>query len=132
MGLVWYAALGGGAGSACRFLLSRALQGRDPASFPAGTLAVNVLGSLVIGYLLRHAAGAGSFSDTHRALLAAGFCGGFTTFSAFSIETLMLIQAGDWRRAALNVALNVVLSIGAAAAGYALASRWAGVTAAPR
>ena len=131
MSLVWYAALGGGAGSAARFLVTRALQGKDVTVFPSGTLAVNVAGSLLIGDLLRSATGSGGPAEPTRVLLIAGFCGGFTTFSAFSIETLLLMQAGDWRRAALNILLNVALSIGAAGLGFAVARQLLGARALP-
>ena len=131
MGLIWYAALGGGAGSAVRFLVTRALQGKDLTAFPTGTLVVNVAGSLLIGALLRAATGPGGLAEPTRVLLVAGFCGGFTTFSAFSIETLQLMHAGDWRKAALNVALSVALSIGAAALGFAAARQFIGARAVP-
>ena len=127
MGLVWYVAIGGAAGSAFRFLVTGALQGRagGAAGFPLGTLVVNVAGSLLLGFVLRHGIGdgGGGMSVEARALLGAGFCGGFTTFSAFGVETLGLIQAGDWRRAALSAGLSVALSLAAAALGFALSGR---------
>ena len=125
MGLVWYVAIGGAAGSALRFLVTGALGGRagDAPGFPTGTLVVNVAGSLLLGVILRHAGGGGGMSAEARALLGAGFCGGFTTFSAFSVETLALIEGGDWRRAALYAALSVALSLAAAAIGFSVSSR---------
>jgi CrcB protein len=84
-------ALGGGAGAAARFGVSQALAGRD--GFPWATFAINVAGSLLLGILM----GAFPSGDAWRvrALLAAGFCGGFTTFSTFSYETLVLLQRGS-------------------------------------
>jgi fluoride exporter len=127
MGLVWFVAIGGAAGSALRFLLTGMLQGRaaGAAGFPTGTLVVNVAGSLLLGFILRHAVGGGDggLGVEARALLGAGFCGGFTTFSAFSVETLGLIEAGDWRRAALYAGLSVGLSLAAAALGFAAGGR---------
>ena len=84
-------ALGGGAGAAARFGVSQALAGRG--GFPWATLAINVAGSLLLGILM------GAFPSAEawrvRALLTAGFCGGFTTFSAFSYEMLLLLQRGS-------------------------------------
>jgi len=94
-------------------------------AFPIGTLAVNVSGSFIAGFLLRYFMNV----QTHpmlRAALIVGFCGGFTTFSAFTTETLGLIEGGEHGRAAVYVAASVALSLMAVFAGFA-----AGVVAVP-
>ena len=111
-------ALGGAAGTMARVGL-HALLGPWSARFPFATLLINVSGSFVIGWL----AGEGSplaSAPTMRLALTVGFCGGFTTFSAFSLETVRLIQRGDIGRAALYAGVSVLLSVGAAALGLAL------------
>ena len=128
MNLVWYVALGSAVGGASRFALSTFLQQRAATAFPIGTLVVNVTGSLLLGFILRYALGSPSISAETRALLTVGFCGGYTTFSTFSYETLKLVEDGDYRRAALYVTLSVVLAlaatfIGMMAAGELLEAR---------
>ena len=113
-------ALGSAAGGVARWLVSSALA-RPGADWPAGTLAVNVAGSLVIGVLARRLLG----PDVGLAwlLLATGFCGGFTTFSTFSLETMRLVQDGKAGRAMLYVVASVGLSLGATVAGWAMGRR---------
>jgi fluoride exporter len=106
-------AIGGAAGSVARYLLSGALQERTSSFFPVGTLAVNVSGCLAIGFLMRLVLDTGEFSPTLRALLTTGFCGGFTTFSAFAWETIGAAEEGAWRRAVAYAGGSVVLGIGA-------------------
>ncbi|MBU9697137.1 fluoride efflux transporter CrcB [Rhodobacteraceae bacterium HSP-20] len=109
-------ALGGAAGSVARFLVVGGV-GRVVPGWPLGTLAVNVAGSLAIGVLY--------VLLTQRVqiapLLVAGFLGGFTTFSAFSLDTLKLWEGGQAMQAALYVAASVILSLAAVALGAALA-----------
>jgi fluoride exporter len=119
--LLLYVALGSAVGGVSRFVLGSAVQARTPGLLPAGTLAVNVIGSFLVAFVLRYAADTPAISPEARALLATGFCGGFTTFSAFSYETLRLVQEGDYGRAALNVFLNLVLSLMFAVAGFVAA-----------
>lgn len=105
--LLWIA-LGGAAGSVLRALVSFAL----PARFPWATLLVNVVGSFLIGWLMTRLGGLepGPFVRWH-ALLVVGFCGGFTTFSTFSWQTLEQMQRGQWLLALGNVLLSVVLCL---------------------
>ncbi|MGH9750294.1 MAG: fluoride efflux transporter CrcB [Candidatus Polarisedimenticolia bacterium] len=108
---------GGFAGSVARFLLGGWVQGRWSGTFPAGTLAVNVLGCLAIGGLSELAEARAFLSPEARALVVVGFLGGFTTFSAFGNETFNMLRDGAWGVAAANVALNVVPSLTAVWAG---------------
>jgi CrcB protein len=108
-------ALGGAAGSALRHLVSVAALAALGPAFPWGTLAVNILGSAAIGV----AAGAG-LEGPARLLLVTGFLGGFTTFSAFSLETGLLLERHP-ALAALYVAASVLLGLGAFALAWMLA-----------
>jgi CrcB protein len=110
MRLVWYVALGGAIGSAARYLVGVAVQSRSGLDFPVGTLLVNLTGCVLLGFLIHYTLGTPVSAEV-RALLTTGLCGGYTTFSTFSYETVSLIQDGDWRRAALYVGLSVVGSL---------------------
>lgn len=110
---------GGAAGSIVHYLLSGGiLAGQTLLGFPAGTFTVNAAGSLLIGILLE-----ASVSETLGWLLIVGFCGGFTTFSAFSADTVRLLRAGCYNAAAIYVALSVAVCIVFAALGM-----WIGTT----
>ena len=110
---------GGAAGSIVRYLLSGGiLAGQTLLGFPAGTFTVNAAGSLLIGIQLE-----ASVSETLGWLLIVGFCGGFTTFSAFSADTVRLLRAGCYNAAAIYVALSVAVCIVFAALGM-----WIGTT----
>ncbi len=114
--LVWIA-LGGAAGSVARAMVALSL----PARFPWATLFVNVLGSLLIGWLMaRLGPIEGGTAASLRSLLIAGFCGGFTTFSTFSWQTLEQMQKGQWGAAAANVLLSVSLCLLAVWLGFRL------------
>jgi CrcB protein len=108
MRVIWYVALGGAVGSVIRYLVTFAVQGRTGLEFPVGTLLVNLSGCLVLGFLIHYALATPAITPEVRALLTTGLCGGYTTFSTFSYETVALIQDGDWRRAMLYVGLSVV------------------------
>jgi CrcB protein len=111
MRLVWYVALGGAVGSVSRYLIGLAIQGRTGMDFPVGTLLVNLSGCLLLGFLVHYALATPAITPEVSALLTTGFCGGYTTFSTFSYETVALLQDGDWRRATLYVSLSVVGSV---------------------
>jgi len=116
----WYVALGS-AGGVARFALATIVQQRVGPDFPVGTLVVNVSGSLLLGFLLRYSLGTVAISPEVRALLTTGFCGGYTTFSTFSYDTMLLLEDGEGLRAGGYVLLSVVLS---------LAGTWLGIVAA--
>ena len=110
---------GGAAGSIVRYLLSGGIMaGQTLLGFPAGTFTVNAAGSLLIGILLE-----ATSSETLGWLLIVGFCGGFTTFSTFSADTVRLLRAGCYNAAAVYVALSVAVCIVFAALGM-----WIGTT----
>ena len=88
-------AIGGLAGSVARYWLSGIVQSFAGAGFPSGTLVVNVLGSFVIGLVMSLSLDRGLLRDDLRILLTTGFCGGFTTMSTFSYETLALLRDGE-------------------------------------
>ncbi len=96
------------------------------ASFPMGTLIVNVIGCFCLGLLAETALGDPGLTARTRTILGTGFLGAFTTFSTFGVETLRAIEAGSWGVAAGNVALNVVGGIVAVALGFALARQFGG------
>jgi len=117
----WYVALGSAVGGVARFGLATAIQQRIGPNFPAGTLVVNITGSFLLGVLLRYALATDAISPDVRALLTTGFCGGYTTFSTFTYDTLLLIEEGGNARATLYVVLSVVLSLVGAWLGIATA-----------
>lgn len=116
-------AVGGAVGTAARYGLS---VWALPIShrFPCGTLLINLVGSLVIGFFgtLTLAQGRYPVSEPVRLFVMVGLCGGFTTFSAFSLQTLELLRAGAVVRASLNVLLSVILCVGAVAVGHLVAA----------
>jgi CrcB protein len=109
-------ALGGAIGSVLRYLVGGTVQRETHASFPYGTLVVNVLGCFLVGILLQRFMNAEPSSNV-RALLVVGFCGGFTTFSAFSGEAIGLLTGGANVKALLYVVASVSLSLFATAIG---------------
>jgi CrcB protein len=116
MGTYLLVALGSALGGVARHGVSEAiLRHADPAGVPWWTILVNVSGSFAIGYFAQTLAADASQA---RAFLMVGVLGGYTTFSAFSLQTLDLARAGDWTAAALNVALSVVLCLVAVLLGF--------------
>jgi CrcB protein len=120
-------AVGGALGSAARYLLSGFVQTRTTPYFPTGTLAVNVLGSLLVG-LVAGAASANVASPNARLFLVVGVCGGFTTFSAFSYETLRLLQDNELWQAGLNAGGQLVAGLVAVWVGLAMARAFWGAS----
>jgi CrcB protein len=119
--MLWYIAAGSAIGGVSRYLFGGLIQRLTGGPFPLGTLVINVTGSLLIGFLLRYSLDSGAVSPEVRAFLTIGFCGGYTTVSTFSWETVALIEDGDWRRAVLYMTASVLLSLLGTIAGLALA-----------
>ena len=113
-------AAGGALGSVARYLVVAQMTRWFGFNFPWGTLTVNVVGGLTIGILAELMALKWSVSPELRAFLIVGILGGFTTFSAFSLETIGLAQNGAVMSALLYVAASVVLSVGAVFVGLSL------------
>ena len=116
---VWVA-LGGAIGSVCRFGFGVAAARLWGESFPWGTIAINIIGSFVIGFFGTLTAPGGLLpgGPNLRIFVMVGICGGFTTFSSFSLQTLSLAREGSWFGAAGNVALSVTLCITAVTIGH--------------
>ena len=106
----------GAVGAVLRYALSRAFPVR-PGHLPGGILIVNVLGSGLAGALIGLAERAELTGDL-RLILVTGFCGGLTTFSTWTVETIELVDGGRWRAGILNVVVTLVLGLAAAAAAY--------------
>ena len=119
--MIWLVALGGALGSVSRFLLGPALQRAFNATFPVGTLFINILGSMILGFIMRLTVEGVNVTPEARAFIAIGFCGGFTTFSTFSYEAMRLLEDGEGSRAALYILASVLLSLGAAFVGLVAA-----------
>jgi CrcB protein len=109
---VWIS-LGGAIGTAARFWLSGVVAQRYGQTFPYGTLAVNVTGSLIIGMFaaLTEPDGRWLVSPSFRQFFMIGICGGYTTFSSFSLQTLTLAQDGEWFRAGANSIASFALCL---------------------
>jgi CrcB protein len=117
--LVVIAVLAAGAvGAVLRYALSRAFPVR-PGHLPGGILIVNVVGSGLAGAFIGLAERAALDGDL-RLVLVTGFCGGLTTFSTWSVETIELLDGGRWRAAILNVVMTLALGLAAAAGAYVL------------
>lgn len=113
---------GGFAGSILRYLFSGYVQQwTQSAGFPFGTLAVNLIGCFVIGFLSQLADARGVFTAETRALVFVGVLGGFTTFSTFSNETMNFLRDGENFPAILNVGAHIILGLGAVWLGRAIA-----------
>jgi len=115
--LLWIA-LGGAAGSVIRALVGMMIHSR----FPWATLLINAAGSFFIGWLMTRLGGIEPMAMSRwHALLVVGFCGGFTTFSTFSWQTLELMQRGEWSAAITNIVLSLALCLAAVWLGCRLA-----------
>lgn len=112
--------LGAGLGGACRLGISELAARLFGLGFPVGTLVVNVVGAFIMGLLTEYFAARGGVSQEMRLFLTTGILGGFTTFSTFALESVMLWERGQWIPSVAYVALSVFLSIGALIAGLAI------------
>lgn len=115
--------IGGGTGSLLRYLTARFFGLLSVRSlFPFATLTVNILASFLLGVVVGWAL-ARSANEEARLLIGVGFCGGLSTFSSFSQDTLVLLQHNRWEMAFLNIALNVTLCLIASWSGMAIVQR---------
>lgn len=118
----FWVGLGGALGTILRFWISGLVAQSSGESFPYGTLAVNVSGSFVIGLFAALAGAEGRWlvSLTVRQFVMIGICGGYTTFSSFSLQTLSLMQNGEWLRAFTNTLSSFVFCLAVVWLGYCL------------
>lgn len=124
MSWLWVA-LGSALGGAARYWMSGAVASRWGEAFPVGTLAVNIVGSAIIGVIAAAGEPEGRLwmSSAARDFVMLGVLGGFTTFSSFSLQTLNLARDGEWLWAGANIVASVVLCLVAVWLGYA-AGQW--------
>ncbi len=117
--------LGGAFGTLLRYLIS-VMTSTAAHELPWSTLAINISGSFLIGFFgtLTLASGKFPVSENLRLLVMVGICGGFTTFSSFSLQTFDLLRNGSMGRAAANIILSVLLCIGAVALGHIIAAHF--------
>jgi CrcB protein len=118
---ILFIALGGAIGSVLRVWLSMRISTGEIHSFPYGTFSINVIGSFIIGALMAYS-DAGFLANSLKYLLVAGFCGGFTTFSTFSFETIRLIRIGNYQLACIYTFGSMLLCLLSTALAYYLFS----------
>ena len=112
-----FVALGGACGASLRFYFSQLVLNWLGKGFPFATLMVNICGSFLMGLLYQLIEYEIIDLHIHRTLIGIGFLGAFTTFSTFSLDSLLLLQQGEVLKATINILLNVFMCIGAAALG---------------
>ncbi len=122
LSLYLFISIGGAFGASLRFFVSQLILNWLGKGFPFATLVVNISGSLVMGLLYGLIEQGVIEVSVYRTLIGIGFLGAFTTFSTFSLDTLLLIQQGDLLKALLNIVLSVTLCILAAALGMYMVS----------
>lgn len=123
MGRFLWICLGGAAGTGARYWLSGFVLRQAGPGFPFGTLAVNTIGSFLLGFLMEVGASGGLIAPTLRITLTTGVMGGFTTYSTFNYETIEYVREGAWALAAGNVVTTVLICLAAGFAGLA-AGKW--------
>jgi CrcB protein len=123
MGVYFWIAVGSALGGMARYWSSGVVARWAGETFPWGTLLINVLGSFVIGFFatLTGPDGRVFVGSTARQFVMVGICGGYTTFSSFSLQTLNLINDGEWLRAGVNAGASVAFCLVAVGAGHVLA-----------
>lgn len=124
--LITAVAVGGALGSVARYLLGAFIQDRVSAALPVGTLVINVVGSLLLGFFVQLGLDTTAFSPEIRFFLTTGFCGGFTTFSTFTYETYRLVEDSEYGTAGIYVVASVALSLLGCALGMGVARRLIG------
>ena len=123
--LIFSVAVGGSIGAVLRFVISYYVNKMVGSSFAYGTLSVNILGSFIIGFLALYFEQ--TISPNIKAMLITGMLGALTTFSTFSLETVLMIQQSLYFKAFLNIALNVIFTLSATILGMALFKKIYGV-----
>lgn len=118
-------ALGSGLGGVLRYLVGGLVHAWLARTFPWGTLAVNVVGSTLIGLLWVFLSARGEAGELARAFVIVGLLGGFTTFSSFSLETMLLLEQHGYARAGGYVLASVAMCLAGAWAGLSLGRQWA-------
>jgi CrcB protein len=113
--IVLFVALGAAVGAPVRYLTDRAVQSRHRTRFPWGTLVVNLVASLVLGIVAGD-----QLSAELTALVGTGFCGGLSTFSTFSYETVRLAEVRAWFESASNVFASLIGGLGAVTLGWSI------------
>ena len=124
MALYFWIAIGSAIGGTARYWFAGFVSNWIGETFPWGTLIVNITGSFIIGFFATLTGPDGRFfvGTTARQFVMVGFCGGYTTFSSFSLQTLTLAQDGEWLYAGANVLLSVVVCLLAVWLGHLLAA----------
>ncbi len=122
MSYVWIA-LGAVVGASARYFLSGYIARNFSATFPYGTLIINITGSMLLGFFLIWTDERVLLDPRWRLLVAIGFCGSYTTFSSYAFESFAFMEQGQWLAMGANVAGNNLLCLGSVIAGAALA-RW--------
>ncbi|MFY9560917.1 MAG: fluoride efflux transporter CrcB [Terriglobales bacterium] len=120
MNYLWIA-VGAVVGASVRYFLSGLIARNFSATFPYGTLLINVTGSLVLGFFLAFSTERVLLDPRWRLLVAIGFCGSYTTFSSYAFESFALMEQGQWLMMGANILASNVLCLAAVLAGAALA-----------
>jgi CrcB protein len=130
MAYLWVA-IGGALGSVARFWFANLMAVLVGSEFPWGTLIINIVGSFVISFFGALTGSAARFAVPYEAriFVTVGLCGGFTTFSSFSLQTIDLVRTGQPGRAALYVGASIILCLAGCALGFAAANAMAGARA---
>ena len=118
---ILFVALGSALGGVGRYLIGGAIQRVSGGTFPYGTLVVNITGAFVLGFIARYALESPDFSPEARLFLTTGICGGYTTFSTFSLESFDLLEHGHYAQAITYMGASLLVSVVATAGGVLLA-----------
>ena len=125
MNLYLWVALGSAIGGCMRYALGREMLPQHSGSFPWSTVLINIVGCFIIGFFgtLTVTGARWAVPESTRIFVMVGLCGGFTTFSSFSLQTFDLLRSGAWGKALLNIGVSVLLCLGAVALGHIIAQQ---------